>query len=701
MKILKHIMVMVALLLGFASCQEDDKIIFDSNNIINSELGSLLDAYTLTTDNFETTEIKFVWKATDFGINLETDYTLEFSTKENNFEYIKVLASTKDTTVTINGSEIVGVLQFFKKDLGLDITVAQDYVFRVKATITDDNFYYSTLSSTKISAFVQRIEYPEVWVIGDYSSWGWDEDKGSSNLFDFKNDKNYEGIIFFNSKAANGFKITGAMDWNNGNYGIDNNAGAPDTEANSIQLIDDGGSGNISIYSKNYYKFRFNEEDLTLTKLMSFDSFGITGSAVGANDLVMNFDNKYQDFVLTANLGVGEIYFRADGQDNIAYGASAVAGYLNDGKQGISVSAGVYEIAVNINNSEELTYSLKAKATLDPSKITAPVVTAKDPNIVYAKTSEDKIEWAAVDFQGQEATKVSYSVELDLKDANFANAIVLGTTENTELTISGQTYMDKIAELGGDAESSADIEIRVIANVETLSEEFISNTVVFNLTIKNEVALPTYIYVQGSFAGWDWESENIKTMIPVNGTSGIFWIITYFDANTEFKFSPVKNWNGGFGFESANIEKGNEYNSGENNGKTSEAGYYMLVVKCEHTADKQSFIKKIVIAEPIIQLMGDTSPSGWTTNANGNFTYDSDSDTWTSPAFVNSEAKDIRMFANLAPYAIGGYDWWKSEFIILEGKIAYRGNGGDQTRVQGTQGQFVKLNFKDGTGVIE
>ena len=41
------------------------------------------------------------------------------------------------------------------------------------------------------------------------------------------------------------------------------------------------------------------------------------------------------------------------------------------------------------------------------------------------------------------------------------------------------------------------------------------------------------------------------------------------------------------------------------------------------------------------------------------------------------------------------------ECIILDGKSAYRGNGGDQTRVPVTAGQKVTLNFNAGTGTIE
>ena len=48
-----------------------------------------------------------------------------------------------------------------------------------------------------------------------------------------------------------------------------------------------------------------------------------------------------------------------------------------------------------------------------------------------------------------------------------------------------------------------------------------------------------------------------------------------------------------------------------------------------------------------------------------------------------------------------GTDWWKTEFMVFDGKIAFRGNGGDQKRVSVTAGKRVYLNFKNNTGEIK
>jgi hypothetical protein len=61
-------------------------------------------------------------------------------------------------------------------------------------------------------------------------------------------------------------------------------------------------------------------------------------------------------------------------------------------------------------------------------------------------------------------------------------------------------------------------------------------------------------------------------------------------------------------------------------------------------------------------------------------------------------AGELRMYA---ASSIATSDWWTREFIILDGKIAYRGNGGEQTRVSVAAGAKVTLDFNTGTGVIE
>ena len=69
-----------------------------------------------------------------------------------------------------------------------------------------------------------------------------------------------------------------------------------------------------------------------------------------------------------------------------------------------------------------------------------------------------------------------------------------------------------------------------------------------------------------------------------------------------------------------------------------------------------------------------------------------------SPAFTGNTPDDAGVRAYVK---IPGNDWWHSEFMVLNGEIAYRGKGGDQDRVAGKVGQKLYLNFYTGKGSLK
>lgn len=210
--------------------------------------------------------------------------------------------------------------------------------------------------------------------------------------------------------------------------------------------------------------------------------------------------------------------------------------------------------------------------------------------------------------------------------------------------------------------------------------------------------LPTTMFMIGSPYSWDWAKS--YQMIPVNGVDGTFWAIQYMPANSEIKFSSTMAWDGNdFGATSTDKLGNGEYDSGASNIGIATAGYHLFIVKTSLSADKKSVVKKFVIANPDVYLMGSTAPdNSWTANAATNKFTIGDDNIFVSPACA--AAGEVRMYVSLKDN-VTGWDWWKSEFIVLDGKITFRGNGGDQTRVNVTAGQSVKLNFIEGTGAIE
>jgi hypothetical protein len=193
-------------------------------------------------------------------------------------------------------------------------------------------------------------------------------------------------------------------------------------------------------------------------------------------------------------------------------------------------------------------------------------------------------------------------------------------------------------------------------------------------------SLPETMYIIGDgVGGWDWAGDYIVDMVPVNGKPGQFWAIRYIEAGKGFKFCAVKEWSGDFTGQGE--DTGYTVDSG--NCFVAENGVYMIYVDTDN--------KKVCVEPAKVFGKGDCF-GGWEADP---------------VAFSVEEGKvvgtttgegEIRMYVDSS---IATSDWWTREFVFFDGKIAYRGNGGDQERVKVEAGKKVILDFNAGTAVVE
>lgn len=221
----------------------------------------------------------------------------------------------------------------------------------------------------------------------------------------------------------------------------------------------------------------------------------------------------------------------------------------------------------------------------------------------------------------------------------------------------------------------------------------------YRYTVKDNSA-PTEIFMTGSAYNWGGEAGNPamwKQLTPVNATKGTFWGIFHFAADEQVKFAPQAAWSGGdFGFSGttisqASIDRASLSDSG-GNVKIGKAGWYLVYVSVVGND------RMIEFEEATVYLTGDCAVGGWTTQfgEGTKFTVPADAiGEFVSPAFVKDG--NIRICVRPANVA----DWWRTEFVVIDGKIAYRGNGGDQSSVAGKLNQKVYLNFSAGTGKVQ
>lgn len=684
----------VALLSG--ACTDDEKVVYNEANVVPSVI-TVSDANTqivLTPETAGNASYTFEWSATDFGFSAAPTYDLQLDLAGQNFAKAFTLASTTDKSVEIKASALNSALMALQKAYENSFSAAEAtaYELRIMASLGKGvNPVYSEVFASNITGYEGKVEYPKVWVIGDYCSWN---HALSQFLFDYNASGEYVGYVGFDGKAANGFKLTGIAGWDDTcNWGTDGAADAPADEAASVTLISSGGSGNIQCYAKNFYQLKFNKETLELSVLNSFNALGVVGTINewgAAPDVPFDFDAATQTFSAVVTVGAAdEIKFRADA--DWAFNLGGADGKLSAGGANITLPAGTWRITLDINNPDECTYTLEEAKALDPANVTAPsFVTAMEAATSLARSSELAFAWNAVDFNGQDPVTVSYALQM-ADNADFENAVAIAETKDTSAVVLASAILEAIPA----TETGADVYFRVVATLNGVADLYISDVITSNFTILNAVALPTEMYMIGSMCGWSW--DNAIALTPVNtyaGGEGIFWTIQYLAAGTEFKFCAVKEWKGDFSTPLADENYASNIEGG--NIAVTAAGYYQIVVKVSHTDDtKQATQNLITISKPNVYLIGNCSDAGWTAgDASSKFTVDDESKLIVSPALAADG--DVRMYVE-----VPGCDWWGSEFNVYDGAIVLRGNGGDQAPVAMAKGNVIELDFVNMTAAVK
>lgn len=195
------------------------------------------------------------------------------------------------------------------------------------------------------------------------------------------------------------------------------------------------------------------------------------------------------------------------------------------------------------------------------------------------------------------------------------------------------------------------------------------------------------LFLTGS--NYDWGGKWLQ-LVPFNKSEEDFWTIIYLHEGEQFKFAPQAGWGDDFGYTGTTIndEAGaNITSSSDGNLVVGKAGWYLLKVQNGST-------KALTVLQPNVYLIGDAAGE-WNIADSHKFTIPTTEDgVFESPAFAADA--ELRMCVS-----VDGFEWWKSEFMVFNGKIEYRGRGIDQDRVNVKAGQKVTLNFTAGTGEIK
>lgn len=236
-----------------------------------------------------------------------------------------------------------------------------------------------------------------------------------------------------------------------------------------------------------------------------------------------------------------------------------------------------------------------------------------------------------------------------------------------------------------------------VADTEILSNVTCLENVHLNYSLA-PVTTPEHLYVVGGFCGWDW--GNSFEFVPVYEHPEMYWRMVWID-EAGVKINTAQEWDGN--------EKG--YNgitvagdladkisaNGDGNICSTTPQWYLMVVTASVSGRDIKYT--VEFNKPNVYLIGDVI-GGWDEmmdDALFSVPTEKDAD-FVSPAFIGNTPDDggVRAYVK-----VPGNDWWHSEFMVLNGEIAYRGKGGDQERVAGKVGQKLYLNFATGKGSIK
>ena len=362
--------------------------------------------------------------------------------------------------------------------------------------------------------------------------------------------------------------------------------------------------------------------------------------------------------------------------------------------------------ACNDDNDDNPVVKSPTTFVLNESPLAASPIDLENSNTIQLTCSQPDYGFPA---------STTYTVEVSL-NADMSAAAEVATATTAKIDVDASVLASTLTTLQVEAgKTEADFPMtipayfRVKAAMTTKEgaviegTEILSNIITFqNLILKFSlppVNTPETLYVVGQFCGWDW--NKCVEMAPVNGATNIFWHLVYIDGSG-VKFNNAKSWDGGEkGFAHINIsgDLAGEIIDGGGNIASSNPAWYLMVITT--SVQGRDVIYDVQFNKPEVWLMGPCiGDSSWSELLDGaKFSVPSTADgDFVSPAFTGVPAADQGCRAYVK---VPGYDWWKTEFMVFNNKIVYRGNGGDQERVINAVGQKLYLNFGTDTGKIE
>lgn len=275
MKIFKSITIL-SLLLMLCACDSDlEKVYFDEALSSPAKMEALDAQIVLDIEQGNKPAFVLSWEQPKVNYDAAIVSNLEMDLEGNDFANSIVIASLKsDNSFEALTADFNAILVKIINDREMEFGPL-DLEFRLVSSISSSVApLVSNVVKSTITPFMGEKSYPQVWVVGSYCSW---QHVNSQLLYSVNDDGIYTAMVYFNGKAAEGWKLTAEKNWTGGDWGGSEND-AP--EQSPLSLVK-GSWTNIQCYSHTAYNVTFDKNTETLTMTKGRDQWALVGDFNG------------------------------------------------------------------------------------------------------------------------------------------------------------------------------------------------------------------------------------------------------------------------------------------------------------------------------------------------------------------------------------------------------------------------------------
>ncbi|SFV32915.1 SusE domain-containing protein [Thermoflavifilum thermophilum] len=348
---------------GYSACKKDEIRAVLQLPKTAPALQSSATTLVLDSSQASQTAVTFSWAPVNYGYNADVTYTLQFDVPADSFQNpINVTAGINKTSFSFTVADF-NTLAI--QSLGLPFGQSSTVLVRLASNVNQFNgnpsvvpTVYSDSLVLQVTPYQVVINYPSLWVPGDYQGWN---PAAAPKVASVKANGIYEGYVYFPPGGTFQFKFTSAPDWSHINYGDGGNMSLDATAGTaSGNLSTNGGAGNLQVPGTGYYRLIANTGNLTWSATRT--TWSVIGDATPggwSTDTDMTFDPTTQTWSVTVNLvSSGSFKFRANHDWTINFGFDN--GQLTYNGSNIPVpSDGKYLITLNLSVAGNYTFSMK------------------------------------------------------------------------------------------------------------------------------------------------------------------------------------------------------------------------------------------------------------------------------------------------------------------------------------------------------